>query len=151
MPQQKTRGNPNFGRKANVPNPTIDISNPAANISSSTIDITSLATVVAPTPTSSNPTANLPIAPAIVITCGSSNLIATPMEEAVKEDFGRDRKLKTLLKNLQPKAFSREGHNIPKILEEWIVTMDDYFALAKYNPIDQGIMARAKLEGSTKL
>ena len=29
--------------------------------------------------------------------------------------------------------------------------MDDYFALAIYNPIAQGIMGRAKLEGSAKL
>ena len=29
--------------------------------------------------------------------------------------------------------------------------MDDYFALANYNSIDQGIMGRAKLEGSAKL
>ena len=29
--------------------------------------------------------------------------------------------------------------------------MDDYFALANYNFIAQGIMGRAKLEGSAKL
>ena len=29
--------------------------------------------------------------------------------------------------------------------------MDDYFALANYNSIAQGIMGRAKLEGSAKL
>ena len=31
------------------------------------------------------------------------------------------------------------------------MTLDDYFALAEYNTIAQGIMARAKLEGSIKL
>ena len=105
----------------------------------------------APTPASSNRTTYLLVAPAIVTTPGSSNPTATPMEVAEKEEFGRDRNLKTLLKNLQPKSFSREGHNIPKILEEWIMTLDDYFALAEYNTVAQGIMARAKLEGSAKL
>ena len=31
------------------------------------------------------------------------------------------------------------------------MTMDDYFSLAKYNTIAQGIMIRAKLEGLAKL
>ena len=44
-----------------------------------------------------------------------------------------------------------EGNNIPKILKEWIMSMDDYFALAGYNTVAQGIMGRAKLEGSAKL
>ena len=30
------------------------------------------------------------------------------------------------------------------------MSMDDYFALAGYNSLAQGIMGRAKLEGSTK-
>ena len=59
--------------------------------------------------------------------------------------------MKTLLKYLQPKAFKGEGADIPKILEEWIISMDDYFDLANYNSITQGIMGRAKLEGSAKL
>ena len=41
--------------------------------------------------------------------------------------------------------------DIPKVLEEWIMSMDDYFALAEYNALAQGIMGRAKLEGSAKL
>ena len=57
------------------------------------------------------------------------------MEVAEREDFGRDKDLKTLLKHLQPKAFKGEGADIPKILEEWIISMDDYFALADYNYI----------------
>ena len=73
------------------------------------------------------------------------------MGMAEKEDFGRDKDLKTLLKHLQPKAFKAEGADIPKILEEWIISMDDYFALANYNSIAQGIMGKAKLEGSAKL
>ena len=68
-----------------------------------------------------------------------------------REDFGRDKDLRTLLKNLQPKSFKGEGTDIPKILEEWIISMEDYFALANYNSIAQGIMGRAKLEGSAKL
>ena len=31
------------------------------------------------------------------------------------------------------------------------MTMDDYFALAKYNTLVQGIMGRAKLEGPAKV
>ena len=133
MPQQKTRGHP----PTNTPTPLAGTPNST--------------TIVAPAPTLSNPIANLPIAPAIVTTLESSNPAAIPMEVAEKEDFGRDRNLKTLLKNLQPKSFSGEGHNVPKILEEWIMTLEDYFALAEYNTVAQGIMARAKLEGSTKL
>ena len=100
---------------------------------------------------SSNPAANVPIALDIVAIPRSSNLLATPMEVAKREDFGRDKDLKNLLKHLQPKAFKGEGTNIPKILEEWIISMDDYFALAIYNSITQGIMGRAKLEGPAKL
>ena len=73
------------------------------------------------------------------------------MDNPAIEDFGRDKDLKNLLKNLQPKAFTREGNNIPKVLEEWIMSMDDYFALAGYIAVAQGIMGRAKLEGSAKL
>ena len=149
MSQRRTRGNPNPRRNANVQPPIVSI--PNEDTPQPAVDTPNTATTVAPTPASSNPTANLPIAPAIVTTPRSSNLAATPIEVAIKENFGRDRNLKTLLKNLQPKAFSGEGHNIPKILEEWIMTMDDYFALAEYNTVAQGIMARAKLEGSAKL
>ena len=102
-------------------------------------------------PMSSNPTPTLPIALAIATIPRSSNLLAAPMEVAKREDFGRDKDLKTLLKHLQPKAFKGEGTNIPKILEEWIISIDHYFALANYNSIAQGIMGRAKLEGSAKL
>ena len=82
---------------------------------------------------------------------GSSSLNPSGMDNPEIEDFGRDKNLKNLLKNLQPKAFTGEGNNIPKILEEWIMSMDDYFALAGYNAVAQGIMGRAKLEGSARL
>ena len=68
-----------------------------------------------------------------------------------KKDFGRDKDLNTLLKHLQPKAFKGQGTYVPKILEEWIISMEYYFALENYNSITQGIMGRAKLEGSPKL
>ena len=68
-----------------------------------------------------------------------------------QEDFGRDKDLKTILKSLQPKKFSGEGDNIFGILEEWIIEMEDYFGLAKYNSIAQGIMGRSKLTGPSKL
>ena len=67
------------------------------------------------------------------------------------EDFGRDKDLKALLRSLQPKSFTGEGGDTPKILEEWIMSMEDYFSLAKYNPLAQSIMGKAKLEGSAKL
>ena len=68
-----------------------------------------------------------------------------------KEDFGRDKDLKSLLKSVQPEAFSGEGVNVANVLEEWIISMDDYFSLAEYNFIAQGIMSRAKLTGSAKV
>ena len=80
-----------------------------------------------------------------------SNLAATPIEEAVKEDAGRDRNLKKILKNLKPKAFLGEDRNVLRTLEEWIMTLDDYFALAHNNIVAQGIMTKAKLEGSAKV
>ena len=68
-----------------------------------------------------------------------------------KEDFGRDQDIKNLLKTLQPKTFSGEGPDVPKDLEEWIMSMEDYFDLAGYNALAQGIMGRAKLDGTAKL
>ena len=67
------------------------------------------------------------------------------------EDFGRDKDIKNLLKTLQPKVFTGEGSNVPKDLEEWIMSMDNYFDLAGYNTLARGIMGRAKLDGSAKL
>lgn len=72
-------------------------------------------------------------------------------DPGLAEDFGRDKDLKNLLKNLQPKSFTGEGADIPKVLEEWIMSMEDYFALAEYNAPAQGIMGRAKLDGPAKL
>ena len=72
------------------------------------------------------------------------NLVATmnliPLATKVAEDFGRDHNLKSLLKTLQPKAFSEVGTNVPNALEEWIAELEDYFALVEYNSITQGIM-----------
>ena len=83
---------------------------------------------------------------------GASNPTPSPVQQAVEvEDFGRDKDIKNLLKTLQPKAFSGEGSDVPKTLEEWIMSMEDYFALAKYNNLAKGIMGRAKLEGPAKL
>ena len=45
----------------------------------------------------------------------------------------------------------KEGDDVPKALTEWIMSMEDYFTLAKYNPLAQGIMGRAKLKGLAKL
>ena len=95
-----------------------------------------------------NPRAAAAPPPAVAST-SIVNLIVAPV--ALAEDFGRDKDLKTLLKSLQLKAFTGEGADVPKILEEWIMSMDDYFALAQYNTLAQGIMGRAKLEGPAKL
>lgn len=77
--------------------------------------------------------------------------VMIPSDTTITVNFGRDKDLKALLKSLQPQPFKGEGTDIPKILEEWIMVMDDYFALAEYNTIAQGIMGRAKLEGPAKL
>ena len=126
----------------NVQNPRVripneDIPQPAIGTPSSATDTTQVNARVANPAFATNP--------------GSSSLNPSEMDNPAMEDFGRDKDLKNLLKNLQPKAFTGEGSNIPKILEEWIMSMDDYFALAGYNAVAQGIMGRAKLEGSAKL
>ena len=59
--------------------------------------------------------------------------------------------MRMLLKIFQLEASTWKRSNIPKILDEWIMYMDDYYTLANYNVVAQGIMGRAKLEGSTKL
>ena len=81
------------------------------------------------------------------------SLISIPANPVppTQEDFVRDKALKTLLKSLQPKNLLGKGDNISNILEEWIIEMEDYFALAKYNPVAQGIMGKAKLTRSAKL
>lgn len=72
-------------------------------------------------------------------------------EVSAKEDFGRDKDLRTLLKSVQPEVFSGEGTDVPKLLDEWITSMNDYFTLAEYNDRAQSIMSRAKLTGSAKM
>ena len=100
--------------------------------------------------TCANP--NPQVAPIIPPTVASI-LVNSPVAESstLFEDFGRDQNLKTLLKSLQPRIFTGEGNNVPKTLEEWIMSMEDYFSLAEYNLVAQGIMGRAKLGGSAKL
>ena len=141
MSQRKTRGNPNLRRTTRVPptnagTPTEDIPQPAVGTPNSTATATVVTT--------------LPPNPMVAASPGSSNLLLDSTESSNLEDFGKDKDMKNLLKTLQPKAFRGEGTNVPKILEEWIMLMDDYFALASYNAIAQGIMGKAKLEGSTK-
>ena len=142
MSQRKTRGNPNLRRTTRVPptiagTPTEDIPQPAVGTPNST----ATATVVTAIPTNQMVTSSP----------GSSNLLLDSIESSNLKDFGKDKDMKNLLKTLQPKAFRGEGTNVPKTLEEWIMSMDDYFTLAGYNATAQGIMGRAKLEGSAKL
>ena len=86
---------------------------------------------------------------------GAKTLVANPRvaqrDPDLIEYFGRDKDLKTFLKSLQPKAFTGKGSDVPKVLEEWIMSMDDYFALTGYNALAQGLMGRATLDGPAKL
>ena len=136
--KQKTQGNPNPRRIANVPPPNLSIPNkgtpqPTIGTSKST--------------NTEAPVNAMPVNPTLATTLGSSKLVLNLTNNLAIENFGRYKNLKNILKNLQPKAFIGEGTNVPKILEEWIMSMDDYFALAGYNALAQGIMGRAKLEG----
>ena len=142
MSTRRTRANPNPRETVNVQNPPIRIPNenipqPAIGTPDSATATAQINARVANPPFATNP--------------GSSSLNPSEIDNPAMEDFGRDKDLKNLLKNLQPKAFTGEGNNIPKILEEWIMSMDDYFALAGYNVLAQGIMGRSKLKGSAKL
>ena len=74
-----------------------------------------------------------------------------PPQYPIFEDFGWDKDLRNLLKTLQPKSFSEEGNQVPLLLEKCIMELEDYFELANYNSIAQGIMAQAKLVGPAKL
>ena len=142
MSTRRTRANPNPRGIANVQNPHVRI--PNEDIPQLAIGTPSLAT---DTTQVNARVANPPFA----TNRGSSSLNPTEMDNPTIEDFGRDKDLKNLLKNLQPKAFTREETNIPKILKEWIMSMDDYFTLVGYNAVAQGIMGKAKLEGLAKL
>ena len=66
------------------------------------------------------------------------------------EDFGRDKDIKLLLKTIQPKPFSGDGIDVRKVLDKWIMAMEDYFALVGYNDLSKGIMTRAKINGAAK-
>ena len=72
-----------------------------------------------------------PIIPLAVVSIPAINPIVEP--STLSEDFGRDQNLKALLKSLQPWTFTGEGNDVPQVLEEWIMSMEDYFALAEYN------------------
>ncbi|MCO5554362.1 hypothetical protein L7F22_007891 [Adiantum nelumboides] len=69
----------------------------------------------------------------------------------LKEDFGRDKDLKNLLKIVQPEPFTGEDSDNASKSEEWIISMEDYFDLAEYNYVAKGIMGRAKIKGPAKI
>ena len=71
-------------------------------------------------------------------------------EEESIIDFGEDKDMKHLLRSIQPKSFTEEGTDVPRALDEWITSMEDYFALAGYNELAKRVMAHAKLEGGVK-
>ena len=126
MSTRRPQANPNPRRTASIQPPCVSIPNeympqPAIgtlSLAAITMQVNAMA---------SNP--SLLAAPR------SSKLFPAQMDNRAIEDFGREKDLKNILKNLQPKAFTREGNNIPKILEEWIMSMDDYFTLAGYNAV----------------
>ena len=109
MFQRKTKGNPNFGRRNNAPTSVVNNSILAANTPTKTANLPNAATTTTPTHVSSNLAATLPSAPANVAIPRRLNHLAAPVEVAEREDFGRDKDLKTLLKHLQSKAFKGEG------------------------------------------
>ena len=80
----------------------------------------------------------IPTNPMITTSSWNSNLILDSTNSSSLEDFGKDKDMKNLLKTLEPKAFIGQDTNVPKILEEWIMAMDDFFALASYNATVQG-------------
>ena len=100
MSQRKTKGNPNLGRRDNASTPAVNKPIPATNTPTMAANIPNSAIATAPALLSSNLEATLPPAPANVAIPRSSNLLATLMEVAKREDFGRDKDLKTLLKHL---------------------------------------------------
>ena len=103
-------------------------------------------------PRERTPTSQTRVSNPTPLPTGTSNPTPPPAQPTAEvEDFGRDKDIKNLLKTLQPKAFNGEGSDVPKELEEWIMSMEDYFDLAGYNPLAQGVMGRAKLGGSAKL
>ena len=100
MSKKRTRGNPNFGRKDNAPTPVVKNSTPIVNTCLHAIRIPTLATAIATTLVSSNPEVTLPTPLANVTIPRSSNLLSAPMEVAKREEFGRDKDLKIVLKHL---------------------------------------------------
>ncbi|MCO5589190.1 hypothetical protein L7F22_043156 [Adiantum nelumboides] len=69
----------------------------------------------------------------------------------LRKDFGRNKDLKNLLKIVQPEPFIGEDSDNASKLEEWIISMEDYFDLAEYNFVAKGIMGRAKIKGPAKI
>ena len=66
------------------------------------------------------------------------------------KDSRRDKDLTSLLKSLQPKAFIGKGINIPKDLDECIISMGDYLGYTGYNVAAQALMGQAKLSKLAK-
>ncbi|MCO5577752.1 hypothetical protein L7F22_031584 [Adiantum nelumboides] len=73
------------------------------------------------------------------------------LDIVLREDFGHDKDLKNLLKTIQHQPFTVEDSDNASKLKEWIVSMEDYFDLAKYNSIAKGIMGRAKIKRPAKI
>ncbi|MCO5575859.1 hypothetical protein L7F22_029664 [Adiantum nelumboides] len=96
------------------------------------------------------------------VTCRNTRILGIPEVQnniesfgtpdiVLKEDFGRDKDLKTLLKTVQLGPFAGEDSDNASKLEEWIISIEDYFDLAEYNFVAKGIMDRAKIKGPAKI
>ena len=106
----QANSNPRMTANAQTPNvriPNKDIPQPVVGTPNSATTTTQVNARVANPLFATNP--------------GTSSLNSSGMDNTAIEDFGRDKDLKNLLKKLQPKAFTGEGSNIPKILEKWIM------------------------------
>ena len=98
LSQRRTQGNPNPRTTANVPPPTVDISTESAP--HLVVGTPNSTTIAAPVPTFSTPITTLPENPTLAATLGSSTLVLNSIDYPAIEDFGRDKDLKNLLKNL---------------------------------------------------
>ena len=94
---QRNQANPNPRKTTNVPPPNISI--PNKGTPQPTVGTPSSTTTVAPVNAiAANPT--------LAATLGNLNLVLNQVDNPAVKDFGRDKDLKNLFKNLQPKALT---------------------------------------------
>ena len=104
------RGNPNFGRKDNVPNLAVNNSTPIANVFAPVADIPNSANVTTLPPISSNPAVLLLAALVMAAIPQSSNPMVAPMEVVEREDFEKRQGLKDSSQTPSAKSFQRRRY-----------------------------------------